>query len=375
MPSEASIQSATGAQARYRFLGLRVAVAADDRAFLPFLDSLYARFRDGEPGEADLRASFSSAAGAAAIEVDGRRVALAPPPLTEFHAYTILFGEILDRLSHCFFLHAAAVSDGTRTIVAAGPSGHGKTTLALALGRLGFRLLSDDFAPLRRADGRVEPFPKQVGIARRDVPPEPARGGTGSAEAPAFGDKRLVDPGALPGGVEGSARPLTHLLLLADPEDATEEATFRIATAGDPAPLGRALAALDGVEVRPGRSGGGWPLLEVRVRGPARAAFHARCLAEREELLLFEPMRARSPFAAVPGIEPLPRLDAAMALMREVLNRAPGGALLRDAGGSASVLLLELAALLDRVSCARLRLGAPSETAALVARWVTGDPA
>jgi hypothetical protein len=358
------------ARRRYRFLDVTVDVQAASDDVPSLLDAVFDGFRDGGEAPPDLEATRAvDGAGAPILRLEGRELPLAPPPLTAFHAYTLIFAAVLDRLDRVFFLHGAAVTDGVRTLVLAGPSGHGKTTLALALAGRGWRLLSDDFAPLRRRDGHIEPFAKRIGVARRPGDARPA-GGAG-----VVGDKWLLDPGSLPAGAERTARRLTHVLLLGARSHPAHDARFRLATAGDPAPLRHALEAIEGVELAAGRTPGGPPAIEVRVRGRARAAFHACCADARRELVLLEPLRDGTLFGTVPAVRPLPHLEAATGLMEEMLNRAPGSALWNEAGGRPGVLLVELAGLLEGVACARLQVGPPEATAAAIAAWAGEDRA
>jgi len=373
MSSNAAMAPHSATRRAYDLLGVRVRVSSDRPSLLALLAAIYGRFEApvDEPPAFEARV-WSPASGPARISVADLEVPLASDPLTDFHAYTILFGELLRRLEGVFFVHAAVVSDTRRTLLLAGPSGHGKTTLALALMRRGFRLLSDDFAPLRRADGMVLPFAKRVGITRRGGSGPPAGVAHAGARWTAFGDKWLVDPGDLPGGVDDLAHPPTHLLLLADAEDPEAAARFRVATVGDARDLERDLAALPGVRVSAAASSTGRPYLRVEVGGGARAAFHARCQAEGPSLLLFEPLVAPRTFDGQPRITPVPHLAAATSLLREILNRTPGSRLLASASGRVGVLLVELAGHLGRVSCARLTVGAANATAAKVDLWSAG---
>jgi hypothetical protein len=57
------------------------------------------------------------------------------------------------------WLHAGAVARGGGALLIVGPGGAGKSTLATALLRKGFRYLGDDVAPIDLGTGRVVPFP------------------------------------------------------------------------------------------------------------------------------------------------------------------------------------------------------------------------
>ncbi len=102
-------------------------------------------------------------------------------------------------------LHAAAVEGRAGVALLAGPSGVGKTTLALELGRRGLTVLADDAAV-------VEASPPGGGPALRPLPFEPylrpdAAGRHGLRE------RRLITPPDAPLPL-GERRPLTALVFL-----------------------------------------------------------------------------------------------------------------------------------------------------------------
>lgn len=67
--------------------------------------------------------------------------------------YGSVLGAILQQRG-ILTIHASAVTDGERAILFAGPSGHGKSTLAAAFLDVGYRLLSDDVVAIRSYPGR-----------------------------------------------------------------------------------------------------------------------------------------------------------------------------------------------------------------------------
>jgi hypothetical protein len=84
---------------------------------------------------------------------------------------TIPLMELLKRRS-VYSVHAGAVADNDRGMLLAGPSGAGKTTLTLALARLGLGFLGDDLAFLTwtaNAELRLLPFPDEVDLLRDAV--------------------------------------------------------------------------------------------------------------------------------------------------------------------------------------------------------------
>jgi len=66
-------------------------------------------------------------------------------------------------------IHAAVLAHGDRALVMPAKPGAGKSTLCCALAHRGWRFLSDEFALLRPADGRVEPIPRPIGLKNESV--------------------------------------------------------------------------------------------------------------------------------------------------------------------------------------------------------------
>jgi hypothetical protein len=64
-------------------------------------------------------------------------------------------------------LHAGAVARGDATVVVAGPSGRGKSTLTAALVRRGFDYLTDEVVALDPATGTVRAYPKPLDLDAR----------------------------------------------------------------------------------------------------------------------------------------------------------------------------------------------------------------
>ncbi len=68
--------------------------------------------------------------------------------------------KLLANPRHGPVLHAAAVTNGSQTVIIAGPSGAGKTTISLECVRRGFRYVTDEFVALDPTGVVLHPFPR-----------------------------------------------------------------------------------------------------------------------------------------------------------------------------------------------------------------------
>lgn len=75
-----------------------------------------------------------------------------------------LIADAFDRAEGLIDIHAAALEREGRGLLLVGPLSAGKTTFALELMERGFKLLSDDMAPIDLRSGQILPLPKPLVI-------------------------------------------------------------------------------------------------------------------------------------------------------------------------------------------------------------------
>ncbi len=286
----------------------------------------------------------------------GETVAPLEPENAPEQAYGAIFRTLLDRVTGWLLLHAAALERDGRAYLVAGPSGTGKTTLALGLLGRGYRLLSDDFAPLHRQTGLVHPFPKPLGIR------------PGEAE-------RLAAPwlatGRLPADLLAREPvPLGGVALVGTggrPPDPRAPYLYGILVAGDGVEETERLEGAPGLRVL-ARQGGNL-LCEIdpaRVRGAELDRLLEEITGQALQHGVVAPPHRADARAA---LAPLSRTDALVLLLRELQNRRAGNALLRSVGGDPARLALELAEHLAGVPVTGVVAGTPADTVELLDRW------
>ncbi len=282
-------------------------------------------------------------------------VPLAPGAAPE-QAYGAIFRSLLDRVAGWFVLHAAALERDGRALLVAGPSGTGKTTLALGLSERGYRLLSDDFAPLHRETGLVHPFPRPLGIregeAARRAAPWLARGG--------FPARLLARDPVPPAGIAVVATG-------GRPPDPRAPYRYAVSLAGNGGDGAERLVRAAGIRLL-GRRGGDI-LVEIdpaRARGGELDALLEELAGEALQHGVVALPHRDDVRAA---LAPLARTDALVLLLRELQNRRTGNALLRSVGGDPGRLAVELAARLAGVPVTGVIAGSPADTVEVIDRW------
>ena len=311
-------------QFTFRLFDTDVVVEADDPAVTALFARAYARFRIPKPHPDAVHYSVRSS-GELVLDSQVHRVE-APDPSTGSgqalladYAYTRILNDALGRVRSHILIHAAALSHDGRGLLVAGPSGYGKTTLALALIRRGFGFLSDDIAALSYTDGRLHPCPRALNV----------RNGAGLTDIESLG-------GAL-------AEPCPARVLVELSDGRSQPRTGWLWATVDRAPQGL-LAELRGfgsVEEVTAQQVGRFVEVVLRTDGGVKmeAALEEAC--RERSVLLFDVRRrpAHAPdFDRAPQLTPLAPHEVTLALMRH-LRGGPRSALIEELGGPARAFL------------------------------------
>ena len=115
-----------------------------------------------------------------------------------------------------FFVHAATLQQEDGVLLFSGESGSGKSSLAWALTRRGFKYFSDELAPLDIEGIRVWPFPRALHL-KADPPPPNAL----PATVLDTGEAYCIPPECLPGGTATLPAPISAIFFLQRPPAAS----------------------------------------------------------------------------------------------------------------------------------------------------------
>jgi len=344
-------------------LDVRLRVATDAPGLVEPFFAVFGAFEtrpDAPPPRGgEIRVRIDAAHGCA--EVAGHVVKMATGSFVQVQTYNLLYRTLARSVSSAFLLHAAAVSADGRAFVIAGPSGSGKTSLARILATTGYRLMSDDIAPLSVPDGRVHPFPRRVGLVRPRAAARPPSG-------VAVGTKIFLDPEALGAVVETRPLPLGAIVLM-NPYPADSAAIpVKVCVLGDGSEIAGRLHGVPGVEIVDLHVREAMAVVDLRATGGAACAAVDRAIDACDVDLVFH-VRGYGDakhYAERPGLERVSARQAGVELLREALNREPSGALLGRHGGSVVAALVELTGLVARAPCYRLTPGPMEETATVL---------
>jgi len=366
---------------RFRILGVDLSLTGPEDLVRPFA-AAYARF------------AIEAGAGAATIQVElsvdglltvGERASRLVPGIDPAAQLSHkLQAALMDAIGDHALLHGAALvgDDGFATVLS-GPSGHGKSSLALELVSRGFRLLSDDVAPLDLRSSMVAPFPRMLSVipgGESQLPPAFAEA-VAVEDTPTLFGKKLIDVAQVPGagGWMESEVPLGHVILLGDESENPQPATVDLACREEDGDefLAR-FASTPGVRVAGSRQDAGSCAFRLELQAGSGAASALAELFDSDRILLIETRRPmKADFEGRAALQRIAARPAAGRLARELLNRRRHGKLLANRGGSAAKLFFDLAGTLAGIRCWTLCGGSTGQRAdrieALTAAQPTGE--
>lgn len=143
-------------------LDSRFQISTNDNEMADLVNELWEPF--GTAGSGGLEITLNRRDNEWFIQTDNVRSQSTNPWAVVDHLRHVILDRALADTAPLVVLHAAVVTRNGICLLIAGPSGAGKTTLALALIDKGWSYLSDDAAPWDPRSGSILSFPKPLNI-------------------------------------------------------------------------------------------------------------------------------------------------------------------------------------------------------------------
>ncbi len=268
-------------------------------------------------------------------------------------------------------LHGSVIEHGGTVTALVGRTYSGKSSLGLRLAlEPGVGFLSDEFCPIRRADGVVEPFPRCLGLRRHTRMWLAERGALPADLAENASPQMEVDPLALRGLTLGRGGPIRNIVVLSGEgiSPLVDNARLLNLPFVNPSVLEdlRAISGVRGIQVL-GEPGAFGATVRIDVEEGVRVTkelIRVCQVAHGMQLVDLLPSGACRPtFTNPPVLSPLPAMRGIVEMLRHLVNAV---ALDSRLGSGYPKLLDCLAARLGKVRFFSLQPGPLEETSDLV---------
>lgn len=276
------------------------------------------------------------------------------PTLLPSLAHGVILRHALAQVSSHLLFHAASLSYQGKGIILAADSGCGKTTLALALVRQGFKFLSDEVAALAFPSGDLTPYPRCLWV----------RAGTYQLfqqfgwEMPTHRTAIEISNRTaihLSSEVLGNTCQPGHLIIIKRP-DAGEERVCKVTLNSLPQSLLRSLEEI-GIqpEIIPGETKK-FPCFRVKEKYINK--IHETCEGHGIFVLdIDETAVGSNYFENTPKLQEISKLTAAFALLRNFIGSYRSEFIQQHCQGTAVGLIEPLVKILAPVKCYQLTPG------------------
>lgn len=363
-----------------RFFDQEVRIQSDSCRMRHLFAQMFSRFQVEEMlSPAERRHEFAVLTephnlwGRPVVILDGEVCPLPHADLPEDFLFQTVLNAINASVRSHILLHAGAVVYDGQGIMLAAASRCGKTTLVLELVRRRFQFLSDHIAALGRADHLMYPYPRQLGVRSGTLAL------TGFDTVPpgalAWQDRVMVDIETFQPESMGAAAPVTHIVILHNPAadetkargDLERTLTLQIDRLDDD--FLTAVRQIKGVtDIHP-TIADTFPMLTLQIDHRTSVLSRIEALCRQRQVVLLDVIKrieSRPTFTTPARLEPLPKHQAIMELIRQFKGGHHSALLHQDCGGSAARLYIELAEIAGKADCYQLSVGPLQSMANLV---------
>jgi hypothetical protein len=378
-PMKSSPEELVSHYSRFRFFDLEATIRSDSETYTNLFAQMYRRLQVAEPSpkireavEFIVLTKPDNRWGRPVMILDGDVLPINVPGLLEGFVYESILNTIIARVRSHFLIHAGVVSHSGQGIVLAADSSHGKTTLILELVRRAFKFLSDEMAALGRFDRLVHPFPRSLRIRPGTL--ELAGYPDAASGAPVWLDKLLLDIEEIQPGSMGTAVPISQVVILSDPTEVEElsdspEQELGVLVDHLSDPFLTATRQIEGVSEVHTDTDRGYPLLKLWAVHRTSVLFQIEALCREHAVVILDVIKRTTgapTFETPARLEPIPRSQAVMALLRRFQGGHKSALLQDEFGGSSTRLFMELADIIDQANCYRLFVGPLNQMGDLV---------
>ena len=345
---------------RFRMLDVAWSIRTDPPELAEDLARVFGLFLSTEQDAAGQKLRFEVMSSGKQPELkrpDGPNVPLLPSPWTFPHLHMLILTAVFERVENYLLVHAASVARHGRGIAVCGPSGFGKTTLALALCDRGWTVLSDEFAVLDRTTRTLLPFPRLPGSRTpygSDWWSVPDLSGTKKWYPPVESFRSELAP---------SPVPLEAVFLLQSRESEVDGGLIVTLRGREGERAFRDAMKSAGAMLSPTVSEKG-PVVWLQFEKAEAQAAMEICDAAQDAVVSVERIVSpptRNDWSELPAVKPVPAARGPLEILRYLRNRGPKSALYRETGGDLGRMLLELAGLVSDVPVYTLKVGVLEE--------------
>jgi hypothetical protein len=363
-----------------RFFDLDISLQSDTSVIIDKIAGIYRRFLVSEGvlpvrfrSELVYLSSSASSPHQPTLFLDGVAQPLSINAQNEGYIYGIVLSILLNRVRSHYLIHAGAVTRQRQAVILAADTQHGKSTLTLELVRRGYKFLSDEFAAINRANGRIDPFPRCL----RLCPDTLDRLGFQeiAKHTPIWLEKTLIDIEDIIPGSLGTAAEIGHVIVLRDPSgliDTTAAKDGRwlsVCVERTNDAFLNDLEKNNAIQRLETDLSGEYPILQMIVKSKQVALPEIEAICRQHNILLnyiVTRKNERPSFNQPVRMTEIPKSKMAMELVKRLMGGRQIDLIQDDLGGDYRQLFLQLTGYLKSARCWELSVGPLEQMADLI---------